>query len=646
MPSLNPPLTKDDFINSRWQDVINSSERKECLAYNMAFWKKAQEAKETGNFREQAVFEILAAVTGAAIKPESTEESFAEIFQNLTDEHLDFLAGIAPEISDPELKARVADILWVRRRDYQMAQQAVKAYLKSAVELEDPKKWNQCFIRIERALRLARRIRYQVEAVVAHVEAVLGRYNGGDPMWLSAKLMELLQEYRFGEPTKYAALAEKAATLAESAHDWRRARAYWENKSKWHLIEKDGEKERAASMLAAETYVKEAEDALKRNPPSYLTASHYMQKAVEAFRSIRGAKEETVDAKARSEEVHKHLIQYQEESRKELVSSSYQMDISEMVEQARAHVRGKDFQDALFALALLGTPTKVSQLQQEVHKQSREYVLSHLFPTVMMNERGKVVAHQAASVLSSDPNESKAATRFKMYENAAHYQVFHAQAFIEPARYQINLEHSVRVNDLLPIVSHSPFVPPEREYLFAKGLYAGLTGDFFTSTHILIPQIENSIRYLLWTQQNVRTSGLDNRGIQEEHRLTTTLDPSKCPEISSIFNEDTLFDLQGLLVEDSGSNLRNRMAHGLINDNGFFSPLMSYLWWLTLRLCCLPILIHQQKVEQSDPWVKFAGMFKDDPLFDEFVEDMAAYRRELDGEIAGDEVTPGENQPA
>jgi DNA-binding transcriptional MerR regulator len=35
-----------------------------------------------------------------------------------------------------------------------------------------------------------------------------------------------------------------------------------------------------------------------------------------------------------------------------------------------------------------------------------------------------------------------------------------------------------------------------------------------------------------------------------------------------------------------------------------------------------------------DPWVKFAGMFKDDPLFDEFVEDMAAYRRELDAEVA------------
>lgn len=44
----------------------------------------------------------------------------------------------------------------------------------------------------------------------------------------------------------------------------------------------------------------------------------------------------------------------------------------------------------------------------------------------------------------------------------------------------------------------------------------------------------------------------------------------------------------------------------------------------------------------TDPWVRFAGMFKDDPLFDEFVEDMAAYRRELDAEVASELKEPSE----
>ncbi|MBW4455556.1 MAG: DUF4209 domain-containing protein [Nostoc indistinguendum CM1-VF10] len=433
--------------------------------------------------------------------------------------------------------------------------------------------------------------------VVCKVDGVIARV----PTWrtskicLSAKLMALLQEYRLGEPAKYAALTEKAATLAESAHDWRRARTLWDIKAVWHRIEKDYGKEFAASMLAAETYVKEAESALKRTPPSYMVASHFLQHAVEAFRSIRGTREETVDAKVRAEEVHRLLLQYQEETRNEMITSSHKTDISQLVEEARNHVRGKDFQDALFALTLLGAPTNVTQLQQQVQRQAREFVASHLFPVVMVNEMGKVIARQPGSVLSSNPEEAEAATRFEMCRNAIYYQNLQAQAYIEPARYQINLEHSVRINDILSIVSHSPFIPPEREYLFAKGLYAGLTGDFFTSTHILVPQIENSIRYLMW-RRGIITSGLDDSGIQNEHNLNSTL---YRPEIASIFDEDTLFDLRCLLVEHAGSNLRNRMAHGLITDGEFMSPLMPYIWWLTLRLCCLPILIHQQQVEES-----------------------------------------------
>ncbi|MDJ0733171.1 MAG: DUF4209 domain-containing protein [Nostocaceae cyanobacterium] len=635
MPSLNPPLTKNDFINSPWQDVVNNSERKERFAYNMAFWEKAKEAKEAGKVREQAVFEILAIVTGAAIKPESTDEFFAEVFQNLTDEHLDFLTEIAVEISDPELQARVADILWVKRRDYKMAQLAVDAYLQSATQLEDPEKWS-CFCeRIERALRLARTIKYQADAVVTHIEEVLDRYQGEDPLWMSATLMELLQEYKLGNSQKYAALAEKAAKLAESSHEWRRARNHWEIKAKWHLIEKDAEQERAAAMLAAETYVKEAEDALKQESIPHTTASHHLQQAVEAFRRIRGTKEETADAKTRAEEIHKLMIQYQEESQKELINFSHETDISKQVEQARAFVRGKEFHDALFSLALLGASANVSHLRQQAQEMANEFVMSSFCPKVMLNEMGKVVARQP-----SNADKQEETTRFEIYQNAVLYQKLHAEAFIKPAIYQINLEHSFRINDILQIISHSPFIPPNREYLFAKGLYAGLTGDFFTSTHILIPQIENSVRYLLW-QRGIITSGLDDNGIQNEHNLNTTL---YRPEINSIFDENTLFDLKGLLVEHSGSNLRNRMAHGLINDSGFLSPLMSYLWWLTLRLCLVPILQYQQQIEESDPWVKFAGMFKDDPLFDEFVEDMAAYRRELDAEMGADEITSEENQ--
>ncbi|MEA5496757.1 DUF4209 domain-containing protein [Limnoraphis robusta] len=626
MLSVNPPLTKNDFINSSWQEVINASEKKECFAYSQGFLIKAKEAEEAGNIREKVLFFILGSITFAEINSESNEEHFAKIFENLLDEYLDFLAEIATEITDPELQARVTDILWCKRRNYQMAQLAVPAYIQSAIELENSARWVRCFTRIERAFRLARKINYQVETVVQHIETVLERYNGEDPRWLSARLMELLQEYRLVDSRKYANLAEKAATVAESVGDWITARDYWEIKAKWHHLEKDKDKERVALRLAAEIYIKEAENAVKNSPTPYLAASNFLERAIEAFRKIPGTKEEKEQEKKRVDEVHKLLLQYQQKSMKELVTiQSERIDFSKEVEKVRASVRGKKLQDALFALALLATPPKVSQLRQQADQIAKDAPLFSLISKVKHNEMGKVVARQSG--------KTEEETKFEMYTNAAYYQSIQARVLIEPARDQINLEHPIQVKDLLPIVANSPFVPPDRQYLFAKGLYAGLTGDFFTSTHILIPQIENSIRYLLW-KKGVLPSSYDDQGIQNEHNLNTTL---YYPETASIFDEDTLFDLKGLLVEHSGSNLRNRMAHGLINDDGFLSPLMSYLWWLTLRLCCLPMIIYQQKVEQSNPWVKFAGMFKDDPLFDEFVEEMAAYRRELDAEINTDE---------
>ena len=657
MLPLNPPLTKQDFINSGCKEVVNSSERKECLSYHMTFWNKAKQAEAVVNIREQIVFEILAFVTGAAINPELNDEFFGEVFSNLAEEYLNFLTEIAPEISDPELQARVADILWVKNGNYQMAQLAVEAYLESAKQLEDPQKWTHCVDRIERSLRLARKINYKPEIVIEYIDEVLNRYQGEDPLWLSIKLHELLQDEKninllqktkLLNTSKYSDLAKKGAIFQESSKEWDKVRNYWKIKAEWHRIEKNVEKAYTARMSAAETYIKESEDSLTKHPTPYFKASHDLQKAFEAFERLQsqGTEEEKAVIKNKLEQIHKRLLEYQQKSSNELITISSEFNISEEVELARSQVKGKEFPEAILALAVLATPPKVSELQKMVEE---NVVLSRFFPIVKMNEMGKVVARQ-------NSNDEEKVIRYEMYVEAIGYQKIFAQAFIEPARKQIISEHiiqksedhKIKESDLLTLVSNNLFVPSGREYLFAKGLYAGLMGDFITSTHILIPQIENSVRYLL-SNRGAITSGIDNKnnGIQQENNLNTTLFPSKYPQITSIFDEDTLFELQGLLIEKSGSNLRNRMAHGLINDNEFFSPIFSYLWWVTLRLCFgLGIEIPQEIVEESNPLVKFAGMFKHDPFFDEFVEEIAINRRKLDEEMVAEEASIEENHAA
>jgi hypothetical protein len=39
----------------------------------------------------------------------------------------------------------------------------------------------------------------------------------------------------------------------------------------------------------------------------------------------------------------------------------------------------------------------------------------------------------------------------------------------------------------------------------------------------------------------------------------------------------------------------------------------------------------------ENPWLKFSGVFKDDPMFDEVLNDIEQYRQELDAELAAQE---------
>lgn len=58
------------------------------------------------------------------------------------------------------------------------------------------------------------------------------------------------------------------------------------------------------------------------------------------------------------------------------------------------------------------------------------------------------------------------------------------------------------------------------------------------------------------------------------------------------------------------------------------------------------IHVLQKDIEPTNPFVQFDCIFKDDPLFDDFVEAMAKNRRELDAEIAAYEASLEENQTA
>lgn len=99
---------------------------------------------------------LLGAVTSTALRAHNKAAPFLpDWLISFTDDHLNLFAALALDVEDAELRARLCDVLWMRRHDVKMARQAVDAYLESAHALENLKEsgsyGRDCSDRIERA---------------------------------------------------------------------------------------------------------------------------------------------------------------------------------------------------------------------------------------------------------------------------------------------------------------------------------------------------------------------------------------------------------------------------------------------------------------------------------------------------------------
>ena len=155
--------------------------------------------------------------------------------------------------NDGELRARLLDISWECLRDPEAAREAVKGYLEAADALFDPEHWTEYAARVERAARLARQLgdRKLVDEVLGEIESRVIELDGADPLFLSCRLMELLQEFDRGDPASMRDIAAKGARLAEGRGDFERERTYHDLVGGWSRRAGDDEGERGARIGVA-----------------------------------------------------------------------------------------------------------------------------------------------------------------------------------------------------------------------------------------------------------------------------------------------------------------------------------------------------------------------------------------------------------
>ena len=505
---------------------------------------------------------------------------------DFTAAELDFFAQIVKCIDNPLLRARLADLVWLKdkSRGSEFAQMAIDSYMKFPLTvdgwfIDGHRSW-------ERAISLSRMIGTaagdRLELIRVAILLALDRASATDMAFGLTLAETLFSGDLVGEHSS--AVAERLQALArefEAERNHYLSGHCYHDSAKWYALTNDNEKAYDMTAEEAESFVKEGEARLTFEEKSHGVAASLFEKAVQVFRSIPRAHRGQHGVDERIEDLRARITEHGQLALEEFATiSTDPVDISELVNQSRTFVSGHAMGDALQRFAGLHH-MDFNRLREQAVESLSGSTLRALFPKFMTSNDGRIIARTPGISGHSPSSWDETEVRAEMMQ--FHYSplvavVVHGK--ILPARDALASEHRIREADFIELARRSPIVPMGRATLFGKALAHGFNLDFPSALHLLAPQIEHMVRFHLKVA-GVTTSHLDDHGIETEYGLSTLIEQ---PQTMTIFGENLTSELRALFCDPLGPNLRNNIAHGLVDDSFCYSPEAIYAWWLGVKL--------------------------------------------------------------
>ncbi len=592
-------LTVDDFACCGWKEVLEDAKDKDRCLVSSAFSDAAKQALGEGRQTHGKVLELLADACSMLLSPNSANEPFKPVADfrpsgrgrsvipdDLSEADIAFFVEIVETIDDPWLKARLADLVWLRIRKVCFALEAIDAY--QAIPL-DGKIWEHgarrdCW---ERAIKLARMLGRGAGDRLKEMETkIIESFHAATQKKkiLALDLADLLKDTKLGR--SYALeLAQGLESIADAVDgDWRPCdvRDLWEAASGWYMAANNRTK--PAEIKAKVVGSLEREADVRTALGQDTVAGHRYEEAIQTYRTIPRAEREKHRGEERIADLWARLNESRKKSLDELnwhTISPPSVDISQIAEDARNAVRDKEPFEALEEFANLHPGANAEELRETATELLQTHTFHASFPTTVMNSDGRVIAKRPGMSPSDTPSkDDETRIYYEMIRNYSLHVGLVVEGLILPAHDILVLEHRLREADFVNLARQSPIVPIERELLFGKALFAGYDRDFITALHLLVPQIEHMVRVHL-KQAGGKTTTLDSNGIETENWLSSLMN---LPETEKIFGENLSFEIKALFCDPSGPNLRNNLAHGLLDDVACQSVYAIYAWWLGLKL--------------------------------------------------------------
>lgn len=487
--------------------------------------------------------------------------------KRVTRDDLSPLLSIEFSLLPLPIRARLADFLWETVKDKDFGRIAIQSYLMLYNSLWDEEHWPNCIDAIHRAVNIACSLGKNGKEYKECIEAVkegLNRTKGNDRLYLSSSLLEILCEQKYKADTDVLQYARNSIEVAKEAQNLSKAQIVLEVLAKIDPSNRSSYYEEAGDITQALAF----EPAIRR--------VHTLNQALQYYQKA-GAEEKKKLCRKQMEEAQSRIVDEMQ------MIKTDPIDISATVEEVRTSIRKTSSVNQ--AIIIFG---------DLVHIYSREELLKHvrdggvfasIFPSARIDNRGRQIYSLPPLPLNEEINLDDERVQLHMWDKARALQELNADIVLKYALSELNAQYQYDEDDLDFLVTENAIIPEGREKIIRKGIFLGLKGDLYTALHILIPQMENIIRFLVELCDG-KTFYIKPDGNVDNILLGSLLDS---PEINDCYDADILFCLKGLLDKKEGSNLRNSIAHGFMEPGNsmiglyFLGFIIKFLGWYSIN---------------------------------------------------------------
>lgn len=590
-------IGSDDVNKSKIEMILQTPNIFSHYELESHFYKLSKEFKESGDLHSWRVSYLLYAIFTFSFSKSGGIVGFepkAILYPNrsyrpsdVNEQFESALNAIAKISNNHFVNARIYDILWSNnRRDANSAKYAINAYAKlideATVQLAKLKNDNGLPLfdvvdLLERAITISAMVngrKKELDEVIT--TSAISLYKELVSLNIFSGFYRLTHTLFFYDLYNTMDLAFNAESIADIYINESFFDAVKQLFSLGALLyERAGD-----SDSSKRCKLKSAEITLSQTNYSQSASlkAHWFRQSIGEFRSIGGMEEKI-------KHIRNELESIRDAINDDLHLFSVSSDLTDVVEETYNIYEELNFSDVLKVLIQRFKCPSIEKIIEQAKVDVKQFAFLSMSSQNIFDDKGRVIAVVPALNTYGEIPKETAILNFLRNYHLEH--LIYVCGEFEIVRKQVVRFTVLNENSFDAITHQSPFVPPGYVEIFSKGFYKLWQGDYISACYILIPQLENSIRWVL-ESRNMETTKIDPRLLEEATSITQMLNNFK-EELESIFGEDIVLTMDLLFNKKGGPALRHQLAHGRLTSNHCNSSTSIFACCFIFYLTGLPL---------------------------------------------------------